>query len=296
MPPTFRLLSRTADDDGAERQVVGAQPVRIDVDLVLLDIAADRGDLGDAGDGVELVADEPVLERAQLAQRLRRALDRVPEDVPDAGGVRAERRRHARGQALGDEAHALEDARPREVQIDVVLEDDVDHREAERRLRPHDPHAGQTLQVDRERIRDLVLDLLRAVAGPVGEDDHLVVGQVGNRVDRRGVSAHQPQPARPRYTASTRKRFFSETSISRLIMSHNTRHTAPASRATPPARTQSPGRHTTTVSGLDEENREEKVFRNGRDGYRRRRAPCVAQYESRDVSGQDNARRRAPRQ
>ncbi len=33
-------------------------------------------------------------------------------------------------------------------------------------------------------IGDLVLDLLRAAAHPVGEDDHLVLGQVGDRVDR----------------------------------------------------------------------------------------------------------------
>ena len=36
-------------------------------------------------------------------------------------------------------------------------------------------------------------------------------------------SAHQPQPARPTYKATTMKRFFSESSMSRLIMSHDTR-------------------------------------------------------------------------
>ena len=98
------------------------------------------------------------------------------------------------GRLFADEAHALEHARPREIQIDAVLEDDVDHREAERRLRAHDAHAGEPLQVRRERIRDLVLDFLRAVPGPVGEDDDLVVGQIGNRVDRRGRQ-RPPAPA-----------------------------------------------------------------------------------------------------
>src|SRR4030095_13686667 len=32
------------------------------------------------------------------------------------------------------------------------------------------------------------------------------------------VSAHHPQPARPRYRTTTRNRFFSATSMSRLIM------------------------------------------------------------------------------
>ena len=52
----------------AERQVVGPETVRIDVDLVLLDIAADGGDFRDARHGIELIADEPVLQRAQIAE------------------------------------------------------------------------------------------------------------------------------------------------------------------------------------------------------------------------------------
>src|SRR6266850_303522 len=50
-------------DDGRERDLVGAQPVGVDVDLVLPHRAADARDFRDAGHRVELVADEPVLER-----------------------------------------------------------------------------------------------------------------------------------------------------------------------------------------------------------------------------------------
>jgi hypothetical protein len=39
---------------------------------------------------------------------------------------------------------------------------------------------------------------------------------------------------------------------------------------------------------LNEEDREEDVLRHWRDGYRRRRAPCVTQNESGNVCGQDN--------
>ena len=123
-----------------------------------------------------------------------RALDRVPEHVANTGRVRAERRRHARGQAFRDEAHAFEDTRPREVQVHVVLEDHINHREAERRLRPDHPYTGEPLEVRRERVRDLVLDLLRAMPGPVREDDDLVVGEIGYRVDRRGRE-RPPPPA-----------------------------------------------------------------------------------------------------
>ena len=89
------------------------------------------------------------------------------------------------GSSARHEAQPLEHARAREILIDVVFEDDVDHREAERRLRADDADAGQALEVDGERIGDLVLHLLCAVAGPLGEDDDLVVGEIGNRVDRR---------------------------------------------------------------------------------------------------------------
>jgi hypothetical protein len=61
-----------------------------------------------------------------------------------------------------------------------------------------------------------------------------------------------------------------------------------AYRAKLPARTPGPSRHTTTTEWLDEEDGEEDVLGDSRDGYRRRRTPTVAQYESRDLRRQDN--------
>ena len=54
-----------------ERYAVGLQPARIDRDLVLLDEAADAGDLGDALRLGQLVAQEPVLDGAQLGRACR---------------------------------------------------------------------------------------------------------------------------------------------------------------------------------------------------------------------------------
>ena len=144
------VLVAVADrlDDAAERQVVGAQAVRIDVDLVLLDVAADRRDLGDARHRVQLIADEPVLQRPQVAQRMTIALDGVPEHVTDPRRVGPECRHRPLGHLRGDEAEALEDAAPGEVLIDLVLEDHVDHREAEGRLRADHADAGQSAEVD----------------------------------------------------------------------------------------------------------------------------------------------------
>ena len=129
----------------------GPQSIRIDVDLILLDESADRRHFGDPGHRIQLVADEPVLEGPQLAQRMARALHGVPEDMADAGGVGAQRRRHTRRQGLRHQTHALEHPRARKVQIDLVLEDDIDHRKPERRLRSDDADAGQALQVHRQR-------------------------------------------------------------------------------------------------------------------------------------------------
>src|SRR5690606_21326647 len=48
------------------RETVAMQPLRVHLDLILLHVAADRRDFADAGDALELVAHEEVLEAAQL--------------------------------------------------------------------------------------------------------------------------------------------------------------------------------------------------------------------------------------
>ena len=181
------VLVAVADgfDHAAEREVVVAEANRIDVDLILLHVAADGGDFGDARHRVQLIADEPVLQRAQVAKGKPIAVNGVPEHVANACRVGPEYRHRAFRHLAAEQAQTLEHAAAREILIDLVLEDDVDHREAERRLRSDDAHAGEPAQVDGERIADLVFDLLRAVAGPVGEDNDLVVGEIGNGVDRR---------------------------------------------------------------------------------------------------------------
>jgi hypothetical protein len=72
---------------------------------------------------------------------------------------------------------------------------------------------GRPLQVHGERIGDLVFDLLRAAARPVGKDDHLVFAEVGDRVDGR-VQQRPVAPNRKRgIDASISQRFFIENSI-----------------------------------------------------------------------------------
>ncbi len=67
--------------------------------------------------------------------------------MPNACRIRAERREDAGWKAPGHETHALEYSSPGEVELDVILEDDVNHREAERGLRAHDTDARESLQL-----------------------------------------------------------------------------------------------------------------------------------------------------
>ena len=94
-PPTSALLARMASRSFCKRDAERAQPVRIDDDIILLDEAADAGDLRDAFGLGETVAQRPVLERAQFGERHLLGDERILVDPADAGRVRPERGRHA---------------------------------------------------------------------------------------------------------------------------------------------------------------------------------------------------------
>ena len=169
----------------AERDVVGAQLLRIDGDLVLLHVAADAGDLGDAVGAGQLVLQVPVLDAAQLLQVAGLAGQRVDERPADAGGVGPERRRHGARQLALQLAEILEHAAARPVEIGAVLEDHVDEREVEEAIAAHHLGERHRQHLGGDRVGDLVLDDARRLAGILGEDDDLHVGEIGNGVERR---------------------------------------------------------------------------------------------------------------
>ena len=119
--------------------------------------------------------------------------DRVPENLAERRGVRRQVRDDPLRQKRAGQCQPLGNALAGEVEVDVVLEDDIDHREVEFARRPHAFDARQALQVDRQRIRDLIFDLARAAAHPIGEHDHLIFGEIGNGVDRRVDDRINPQ-------------------------------------------------------------------------------------------------------
>jgi hypothetical protein len=165
-------------------EAIGCKLVRIHIDLVLADKASDRGDLRHAGHGIQLIADEPILDGSQLPEVLAFAFDGVPKDLADGGSVRAENRRHATGEERRDQIHALQNPCAREVEIGAVLEDHVDHREAESRGRTDGLDPCQALEVDDHGVGHLVLDFLRRTPRPVGEHDDLGLRDIRDRVQR----------------------------------------------------------------------------------------------------------------
>src|SRR5437867_3208499 len=66
--PSADFVVRAPDrfHDLVKREAIGEQRRRLDLDLVLLDEAADRGDFGHAGNGFQPVAKIPILEGAEI--------------------------------------------------------------------------------------------------------------------------------------------------------------------------------------------------------------------------------------
>ena len=217
-------LDETAADvvvaalDGAldlpQRNPVGQQLVGIDGHLVLLDEAADAGHLGDAGHAGQLVAQVPVLDRAQLGEVA--AAAGVDEDVlvdpADAGGVRTEPRLHPLGQAVTGEAQVLQHAAARPVHIGAVLEDDVDEGEAEEGVPPHRLGVGHGQHRRAQGEGHLILHHLGRLPRVLGEDDHLHVRQIGDGVEG-GVGHGEEAGARHQQGHQHRQQFVAEAGL-----------------------------------------------------------------------------------
>ncbi|MDR8993814.1 hypothetical protein FEP57_05930 [Burkholderia multivorans] len=169
------------------RDAVSAQLVRVEHDLVLAHHAADAGDLGDVRHCFQLELQEPVVQRAQLSEVVLSGLvdQRVLVHPSHAGRVRPERDGRALRQAALHLIQVFEHARTCPVLVGLVVEQHVDKRIAERRVRANGLCARHAEQRRRERVGDLVLDNLRRLARIRCLDDDLCIGQVGQCVERR---------------------------------------------------------------------------------------------------------------
>jgi hypothetical protein len=154
----------------------------------LLDETADGGDFGHAFDGGQLVAQIPVLHRAQFGQVAVGGVEGIHEGPAHAGGIRAEARGHALRQPAAQAAEIFQHAAARPIGIGAVLENDIDKAESVKGIAAHHLGLRHGEHLGRDGIGDLVLHDLRRLAGPLRVDDHLHVRQVGDGVE--GNVAH----------------------------------------------------------------------------------------------------------
>ena len=175
--------------DPGQRDVVGQQCFRLDLDLILLDVAADGGDFGHAVHRLQRIAQIPVLDRAQLREIVLAGLvhQRVFVDPADTGGIRPELGRDAGRQAVGGVVEVFEHAGARPVHVGAVLEDHIHHGEAEEGIAAHHLGVGHRQHRRGERVGHLVFHHLRRLPRETGEHDDLHVGKIGDGIQRRGL-------------------------------------------------------------------------------------------------------------
>ncbi len=166
------------EGDGLFLEAVG-----VHVDLVFAHDAAGGGDLGDAGHGAEGGHDD-LVEHVAFGLDVARALQGEGVNLAHGGGVGPEFGDDAGGQDALDLGEAFEGAGAVFVEIAAVLEDDVNVAGAVEGEPAHGQYAGQALEFAGEARGDLLVDVGGGLAGPLGPDDDLVVGEVGDGVHR----------------------------------------------------------------------------------------------------------------
>ena len=140
---------------------------RVDLDVVLLGLAAEADDVDDASDLFELTLEDPVLGGLQVARGVSVPLHGVPKHFTD-GVPRGDGGLHSGGQ--GDEAEAVDDLLARLVVGSVPIEVALHVAQPEERLRARvfQPlHAGQP---DLEGDRHVAFDFFGAPAVRLGDD------------------------------------------------------------------------------------------------------------------------------
>ncbi len=101
--------------------MVGQQPIGVDFDLVLLDITTNRRHLGDTFNRSQFIAQEPVLDGAQLLQIVLITFQNILIDPTDACSIGSKAGRHTLRQFAGSIIQIFEDARAGPVEIGAVF-------------------------------------------------------------------------------------------------------------------------------------------------------------------------------
>ncbi len=182
--------------DVLPREAEGAQPVGVERHLVLGLVAPDGRHLGHAGHRRERVAEGVVLVGAERGEVVApRAVDEgVLVDPADARGVGADARRDVGRQPVARRRELLEHARAGPLEVGALFEDHVDEGHPEHGLRAHVGHLREPEEGRHQGVGHLVFDHRGGAAHPLGVDDHLRVGEVGDGVEadalHRRVARH----------------------------------------------------------------------------------------------------------
>ena len=166
--------------------------------MILTLVAADGVDLGDTARVAKLGPDDPVLKRAQVFGRIGLAvgtsctllgLDRIQEDLPEAGGDRAKFRGDAGGKLTEGALEALIHQLACEIDVGAVVEDDGHLAQPVSRNRAGVLKARNACDGGLDGEGDALFGLQRRIAGGFGVDLNLDVGDVRSGVDRQALEA-----------------------------------------------------------------------------------------------------------
>ena len=158
---------------------------RVRHDAVLAHLAADRNDLGNAGDGEDLRADDEVGDLAQLHRRDRLSRHRDQHDLAHDRGDRPHFRVHAMRQPALDGREALGDLLPGAVDLGLPAELDVDDRQADAGGRANAHDARHAAHGGLDRVGDELLHLLRREPFGLRHQHHRRAVEVGEDIDRK---------------------------------------------------------------------------------------------------------------
>src|SRR5687767_13303019 len=136
--------------------------IRIDFNLILPHVPTHAGHLADAGHRLKLIADDIVLQGAELGEiHLPRAFKDIIKDLTEGGCVGAERRRYAFWQGPDGCPEAFQHPRAGPIEIGPVVERNLYEAVAEHALAADAVGVRDSQQSDGQRVGYLVLDVLR---------------------------------------------------------------------------------------------------------------------------------------
>ncbi len=185
------VIAAQGQRDVVERQVEFGQQGGVEQDVILFFVAAPTVHFGHAGNAAQMSPHQPVLDRAQLGQVVTVAFEQIVINFAHSAGDRPELGlvhagligQFGHGEPLADQLAGAEN-------IEAVLKNRVDLRQAKLRYRPHFGQPGQSANHLLDRIGDLDLDLFGPQRRHHRVDLHHHGTGVGKGVDRQTRQRH----------------------------------------------------------------------------------------------------------